>query len=348
MYSTDGRFIKDNYIYGVGNIPDEQVVPSNDTSEIESLKSGASIHKKIRNFIRPHLKPGLKLSELAELIENKCMELTDGNGVNSGVGFPSSLSVNDCAAHFTPSKKYDVTLDKNSITKIDFGVEVNGWITDSAFTIAFNDKYKNLLDAVKEATETGIKNAAIDVNIKEWGKDIQEVMESHEITLDGKTTPIQVIKNLGGHNILKNQIHGGVFLPGAYINYYPENLRFKRGVYAVETFGSTKSDHVIEKKEENSIYMNKARTTYKVPKNKTKFYSNLLKNFYTIPYCDRYLDKLYSYDIYKPKMRKLVDLGIVNQYPPLHCKNGGMTAQYEHTIYLDEGKKIIFSKSTDY
>ena len=35
-------------------------------------------------------------------------------------------------------------------------------------------------------------------------------------------------------------------------------------------------------------------------------------------------------------------------YPPLYCKKDGMTAQYEHTIYLDEGKKIIFSNSTDY
>lgn len=348
MYSTDGRFIKDTYIYGVGDVPNEHVISSSDNSEIESLKVGASIHKEIRNFIRPHLKPGLKLSELANLIENKCVELTDGKGVNSGIGFPSSLSVNECAAHFTPSKKYDVTLDANSIIKIDFGVEVNGWITDSAFTIAFNDKYKNLLDAVKEATETGIKNAAIGVNIKQWGKDIQEVMESHEITLDGKTTPIQVIKNLGGHNILKNQIHGGIFLPGAYIDHYPDNLKFTKGVYAIETFGSTKSDHVYEKEKENSIYMNKARTTYKVPKNKTKFYSNLLKNFYTIPYCDRYLDNLYSSDLYKPKIKKLVDLKIINEYPPLYCKNGGMTAQYEHTIHLDEGKKTIFTRSTDY
>jgi methionyl aminopeptidase len=94
--------------------------------------------------------------------------------------------------------------------------------------------------------------------------------------------------------------------------------------------------------------MNKARTTYKVPKNKVKFYTNLLKNFNTIPYCDRYLDHIYDYELYKPKMKELSRLGVVNEYPPFHCKNGGMTAQYEHTIYLDDGKKIIFSKSTDY
>ena len=360
MYSAEGNYIegfsgsceKKQYIYGVGEAPNEEVlsVTNCPDNSVDSLTVGSSIHKAIRKHIRPFIKPGLKLSELADLIENKCKELTKEQGINQGIGFPSSLSVNDCAAHFTPSKLYDVTLNEDSIVKIDFGVHVNGWITDSAFTVAFNDKYKNLLDGVKEATYTGLKNAAIDVNIKEWGKDIQEVMESYEVELDGKTYPIQVIKNLGGHNILKNRIHGGVFLPGAYISYYPNNLRFQEGVYAVETFGSTASDNVEEKLEENTIYMNKSLTTHKIAKNKklSSFYSNLLKKYKTMPYCNRYLDKLYNESNYLPKMSNLIYEDLVTGYPPLHCSNGGMTAQYEHTIHLSENKKLIFSQSTDY
>lgn len=365
MYSANGNytyptkivetFTDNTQLYGVGKVPDSKPIDiinskSCVNDKVKSLEIGSSIHKEIRKHIRPYLKPGLKLSELANLIENKCMELTKGQGVNKGIGFPSSLSVNDCAAHFTPSKIYDVTLDKKSIIKIDFGVEVNGWITDSAFTVAFNEDYKNLLDGVKDATYTGIKNAAIDVNIKEWGEKIQEVMESYEVEIDGKTYPLQVLKNLGGHNILKNRIHGGVFLPGAQISHYPDNLRFEEGVYAIETFGSTKSNWVNEKHEENTIYMNKALTTSKLSNSKklSSFYSNLLKKFNTIPYCDRYLDNLYDSKLYKPNMDKLADKSIVNKYPPLYCSNGGMTAQYEHTIYLNEGKKIIFSQSTDY
>ena len=208
MYSANGSYnITNNVIetfesnqykdlYGVGAVPNEEVLEVNKNADkVESEKIGASIHKAIRKHIRPHLKPGLKLSELANLIENKCKDLTKNVGINNGIGFPSSLSVDDCAAHFTPSKLYDVTLNNNSIIKVDFGVEVNGWITDSAFTVAFNQKYKNLLDAVKEATYTGIKNAAVDVPIKEWGKDIQEVMESYEVEVDNKVLPVKVIKN---------------------------------------------------------------------------------------------------------------------------------------------------------
>lgn len=336
-------------LYGVGEIPSEKALPISDGDKIESLKIGSSIHKEIRAFIRPYLKPGLKLSELANLIENKCVELSKGEGVNSGIGFPSSLSVNNCAAHFTPSSKFDVTLDEKSITKIDFGVEVNGWITDSAFTIAFNEDYKQLLDGVKDATYTGIKNAAIDVNVKEWAKDIQEVMESYEVTVDNKTYQVKPMKNLGGHDILKYKIHGNYFLPSTpNIFLFPDNLKFKEGVYAIETFGSTKSDWVEEKTFENTIYMNNPKNLYRIEEADKKFYNNLLKNFSTIPYCDRYLDKLYDNSSYKSKINRLSEAGVINEYPPLYCKNNGMTAQYEHTIYLDEGKKIIFSNSTDY
>ncbi len=38
-----------------------------------------------------------------------------------------------------------------------------------------------------QATETGIRTAGIDVRLCDVGAAIQEVMESHEIELDGKT-----------------------------------------------------------------------------------------------------------------------------------------------------------------
>lgn len=41
----------------------------------------------------------------------------------------------------------------------------------------------------------------IDVPLCEIGAQIQEVMESYEIELDGKTYPIKSIRNLNGHSI---------------------------------------------------------------------------------------------------------------------------------------------------
>ena len=90
-----------------------------------------------------------------------------------------------------------------------------------------------------------------------------------------------------------------------------------------------------------------SETDYKRPKTFEEA-EELLKTYKTMPYCTRNLDLIYDASKYKPKMDKLVEKTLVSAYPPLHCKNGGITAQYEHTIYLSENNKIIFSESTDY
>jgi methionyl aminopeptidase len=97
--------------------------------------------------------------------------------------------------------------------KIDFGTQINGRIIDCAFTMTFDPKYDPLLEAVKEATNTGIKEAGIDVRLSDIGAAIQETMESHEIELDGKTYQVKPIRNLNGHSIERYEIHAGKTVP---------------------------------------------------------------------------------------------------------------------------------------
>lgn len=56
--------------------------------------------------------------------------------------------------------------------KIDYGSHINGLMTDCAFTVAFDPTYDNLLMAVKDATNTGIKAAGIDVRLMDIGTQI--------------------------------------------------------------------------------------------------------------------------------------------------------------------------------
>lgn len=50
-----------------------------------------------------------------------------------------------------------------------------GRIIDSAWTVAFDPQFDDLLAAVKDATNTGIRTAGIDVQLCEMGEAIQEV-----------------------------------------------------------------------------------------------------------------------------------------------------------------------------
>ena len=50
-----------------------------------------------------------------------------------------------------------------------------GRIIDSAWTVAFDPQFDPLLEAVKEATNTGLAHAGIDMQLAEIGDVIEEV-----------------------------------------------------------------------------------------------------------------------------------------------------------------------------
>ena len=53
--------------------------------------------------------------------------------------------------------------------KVDFGTQVEGRIIDCAWTVSFDPQFDPLLEAAREATNTGIRHAGIDVPLNEVG-----------------------------------------------------------------------------------------------------------------------------------------------------------------------------------
>jgi methionyl aminopeptidase len=127
------------------------------------FRKGAEIHRQVRQYAQKSIKPGQSLTEIAELIENSVRALSghpgleEGDNLKGGVGFPTGLSINSCAAHYTPNAGNKMVLKEADVMKVDFGVHINGRIVDSAFTMTFDPVYDNLLAAVKDATNTGVK-----------------------------------------------------------------------------------------------------------------------------------------------------------------------------------------------
>jgi methionyl aminopeptidase len=155
----------------------------------------------------------MRLVDICEAIESTNRRLIEANKLEAGIAFPTGCSINHCAAHYTPNPGDDRILEKDDVCKIDFGTHVRGLLVDCAFTVAFNPVYDNLLLAVKEATNTGIKEAGIDARLNEIGEAIQETMESFEVEIGGKVYPVKPVKNLCGHQIAPHHIHAGKTVP---------------------------------------------------------------------------------------------------------------------------------------
>lgn len=318
-----------------------------DDSRWNDFRKGAEIHRRVRKHLNNVLQPGLTTTEIAETIENSVRTfMNEEDTKKAGIGFPTGVSLNHCAAHYTPNAGDKTVLKYEDVMKVDYGIHVNGYIVDCAFTKTFDPKYDTLLKAVKAATNTGIKEAGIDVRLTDIGEAIQETMESYEVELDGETYPVKCIRNLNGHNIAPYHIHGGKSVP---IVKNGDETKMEEGeVFAIETFGSTGRGYVIPEGECSHYAKNVDAPHIPLRLNKAKtLLANIDKHFGTLPFCRRYLDRI-GEDKYLFALNSLVKAGIVQDYPPLNDSRGSYTAQYEHTILLHPTQKEVVSRGEDY
>ena len=237
------------------------------------------------------MRPGVKLVDICEKIEETNRRLVDEHGLDAGIAFPTGCSINHCAAHYTPNPGDQTVLGYDDVMKIDFGTQVNGHIIDCAFTVAFNPVYDELLKAVKDATDTGIRSAGIDVRLGDIGGDIQEVMESYEVTIGNKTFPAKSVQNLCGHSIAPYKIHAGKSVP---IVKTDETTRMDEGeLFAIETFGTTGKGTVYEAPD-CSHYMKNFDIGDDVPLRNPKakaLLAEINSRFGTLAWCRRWIEE---------------------------------------------------------
>lgn len=160
---------------------------------------------------------------------------------------------------------------------------------------------------------------------------MQETMESHEITLpNGKTLPINAIRGLTGHDILRYRIHGEKQVPFVATR---TSQRMEEGdVFAIETFGTTGRGRIvdspslgvygygrIENADTSGVRMASARALLKT----------IDENFGSLVFSRRYLEHL-GVRNYHLGMKSLIEQGVVECYEPLVDVPGSYVAQFEH------------------
>ncbi|KAM0676905.1 Methionine aminopeptidase 2 [Binucleata daphniae] len=313
---------------------------------LDKARRAAEAHRRSRYKAQKYIKPGCSLFELVNMIEDSTRILLKGE-YNDGIGFPTGINLNDCAAHFTlnPGDK-DIILDKDDVMKVDFGTHVDGFIMDSAFTVAFNPRYENLLKASKEATEAGIKCLGVDVRVCDIGKVISEVMECYEVEIDGKTLPVKAISNLNGHSIDQYKVHAGITIPN--INNGDKTRIQEDSFYAVETFATTGKGYVVNGPNCSHYILEECDKPIRNENSKLVL-NTVKKKLKTLPFCARYIDKMVTLKNGSlPAVRTLSLLKHFDPYPPLYDNTGSYSAQFEHTIYLSETEKEVLTRGEDY
>ncbi|MFH1327087.1 MAG: type II methionyl aminopeptidase [archaeon] len=284
----------------------------------EILKAG-EIAKQVKEYAKTIIKPGLALLEIAEKIESKILEL------GGKPAFPTNLSINNIAAHYTPSHD-DETL-ASGLLKIDFGVHVNGWAADTAFSLDLenSETNKKLIQASKVALEAAQKTIKPGVHANEIGKAIEETIESFNFS---------PIINLSGHEMKNYELHAGLTIPNIDDG---RKIIIKKGLYAIEPFATTGSGRIHDGKP-SGIYMLQDYKNVRSPIAR-EILAFIINEYKTFPFCSRWIVKKF-----KTKalfgLRQLEENGNLHHFPQLVEILGSKVAQSENTILVQD-KNII-------
>lgn len=293
-------------------------------SILENYLKSAEIMKQAQAVGRAEAKPGVKLLDLAEKIEAKIKEL------GGEPAFPVNLSRNQEAAHFTPTINSTEFIGEKDVLKVDIGVHVDGFITDTAFTLDFGGQNADLLEASEAALQAAIAKVKAGVSVREIGKAI-----AFEIRGRG----YEPISNLSGHSLQQYVLHAGEEIPnieqGSYV------LR-EDDVFAIEPFATTGKGKVADS-DFVQIYSIVGEKRVRLPTSRAIFEATA-EAYRLLPFTPRWLSKDFEVEgaSFRLALRDLEKQEVLEAYPGLVESSGGIVSQAESTVIVEkDGCKVL-------
>lgn len=216
--------------------------------EIEKIRAAGKILAKVAKVILATAKEGVTLLSLDKLAEKLIKEsgakpaFLGYRPYGAKAPYPCSIcaSVNEVVVHGVPN---DYALRSGDVLKLDFGVNLDGWNADAAWTKSIgntNERFQKMIKTTETALFDGIKQAKAGKTLGDIGWAISERV---------KKGGFAVVEGLTGHGIGRD-IHED---PSVYnVGQKGKGMTLKPGmVLAIEPMVSAGSPRIIQKKDDS-------------------------------------------------------------------------------------------------
>jgi len=286
----------------------------------EKILKAGQISSEVKKFARGFIKKDVPLLEIAEKIEEKITEL------GGKPAFPTNLSINNIAAHFTPS--HDDETKAHGLLKIDLGVHVDGWIADTAFSLDLENSEENqkLIQAAEDALNNVSKILKENISTDEIGQTIEETIEAKGFL---------PIINLSGHSIEKYELHSGITIPNIK---NARDVALPKGICAIEPFATTGSGRVHDSKPSGIYALTDAKNVRSpIAREVLDF---IIDEYKTLPFCSRWLVKKFGTKAILA-LKQLEQNENIHHYPQLVEVPDAKVSQAEHTFLIEKDKVIV-------
>ncbi len=296
-----------------------------DEEALEKFRRSGKILRETREEIKGFVREGMPIIEICEKVESLIREK------GGKPAFPCNVSINEIAAHYTSPPNDKKTIPEKSLVKVDIGVHVDGYVTDTATTINFNPEYAPMVETAEKALEKAIENVRPNISTSKLGEIIEKTI---------KARGFKPISNLTGHQVGRYLVHAGTSIPNV------SHLSFSKiklgKVYAIEPF-VTFQDGVGRVKDGDEVTIFRF---LKLKSVKNPYAKQLLKyifeNFRTLPFAERWLQNTVPKEHFKEAFRELLKSKALMGYPIFVEVSGKPVAQAEHTILVvEDGCEVL-------
>jgi len=297
-----------------------------DEDAIAKFQRSGKILRETREAINDFVHEGMLIIDVCEKAEGIIRQK------GGEPAFPCNVSINEVAAHYTSPPNDKSTIPENSLVKVDIGVHVDGYVTDTAITVCLNPEYRDLVSAAQDALEKALESIRPDMSTSKLGTIIERTIKAHGL---------RPISNLTGHQVGRYLVHTGTSIPNV-----PQLFasRIKQGsVYAIEPFVTFPD--AVGKVEDGEI-----TTIFRYVKSRSLASAHakqLLKyieeNFRTLPFAERWLKGVVPAEQHNEAFRELISSKALTGYPIFVEVSRKPVAQAEHTILVVKDGCVVLT-----
>jgi methionyl aminopeptidase len=256
---------------------------------------------------------GALLRDVAEEIE----DLMRKRGMRPA--FPTCISIDDVAAHYSPTHDDPLRFRRGNVVKLDLGAHLDGWIADTAVTVEVGTRnWSSLIRSSELALQTAIEAVRAGVSTRALGEGIQRAIDSHGY---------KPVRNLTGHTIERYILHAGKSVPN--VPHGHDTLQ-EGEVVAIEPFASAGAGQVDGRRTGNIYRLLKPTPLHDADLD--AFLDDLVREFRTLPFAERWAYRLSAQA--PALLNRLVRRRVAMTYPALLDTGGGIVAQTEHTMIV--------------
>jgi methionyl aminopeptidase len=294
--------------------------------DYETLKEVGKVTHEALLYAKGLVKIGATVREVCEKTE----KFVESKGMVQA--FPVNISINQNAAHYTASINDTLAFTENDLVKVDLGARKGDYLGDHALTVDLSGKHSKLVETADETLQAALSMVKAGRKVNEIGREVEKITKAKGLT---------PIKNLGGHAIERDELHASIFIPN-FDN--GDTTELKEGqVIAIETFITDGVGYVVDTN--NVQIFQKVGDSIPRTEDARLLIQTVDEKYLTFPFALRWLTSVIDSEFkIRKALNELGSLGMLESFPTLVEKSGGMVSQSEVEMIVEKDSCTIVTK----